>query len=371
MTKVCHMTNVHGVEDVRIFQKECVSLAKAGYEVYLVERGESYEKNGVHIVGVGDIPADRLRRMTEGAKKVYEAAKQIDADVYHLHDPELLPYGLKLKKAGKKVIFDSHEDYRVMLRYKPYLPAWICRIVAAAYSRYEQRVLRQIDGVIFPALKDGRHPFAGQCRHLAVVNNVPRMEELYDLYDPGIQKYERSVVYIGIMTYNRGITHMIQAASRCSCTAYLGGDFSTEEYQAEIQALPEYACVHYLGHLSRQEVLKTLQRCQIGMANILNVAQYNQYDNLATKVYEYMSLGIPVILSDSPFNTQVMEKYHFGICVKPDDVDAVANTIRYLLDHPDEARRMGENGRRAVREEFNWDSEAKKLTAFYAEILKD
>ena len=77
MTKVCHMTNVHGVEDVRIFQKECVSLAKAGYEVYLVERGESYEKNGVHIVGVGDIPADRLRRMTEGAKKVYEAAKQL------------------------------------------------------------------------------------------------------------------------------------------------------------------------------------------------------------------------------------------------------------------------------------------------------
>lgn len=69
MAKVCHMTNVHGVEDVRIFQKECVSLAKAGYEVYLVERGESYEKNGVHIVGVGDIPADRRRRMTRAPER--------------------------------------------------------------------------------------------------------------------------------------------------------------------------------------------------------------------------------------------------------------------------------------------------------------
>ena len=87
MIRVCHMTSVHPAEDVRIFQKECVSLAKAGYDVYLVERGESCEKNGVHIVGVGEIPAGRLKRMTEGAKKVYEAAKAVDADIYHLHDP--------------------------------------------------------------------------------------------------------------------------------------------------------------------------------------------------------------------------------------------------------------------------------------------
>ena len=108
MIKVCHMTSAHEEEDIRIFRKECVSLAEAGYDVYLVERGESYEKNGVHIVGVGEIPAGRLKRMTQGAKKVYAAAKALDADIYHFHDPELLPYGLKLKKAGKKVIFDSH-----------------------------------------------------------------------------------------------------------------------------------------------------------------------------------------------------------------------------------------------------------------------
>lgn len=40
MIKVCHMASAHGIEDDRIFHKECVSLAKAGYEVYLVERGE-------------------------------------------------------------------------------------------------------------------------------------------------------------------------------------------------------------------------------------------------------------------------------------------------------------------------------------------
>ena len=81
MIKVCHMTSAHGVEDVRIFYKECISLAQAGYEVYLVERGESYNKNGVYIVGVGEMPVGRLKRMTEGARRVYEAALALDKDV--------------------------------------------------------------------------------------------------------------------------------------------------------------------------------------------------------------------------------------------------------------------------------------------------
>ena len=92
MIKVCHLTSAHDAEDVRIFHKECVSLARAGYQVCLVAHGESYEKNGVRIVGVGELPQSRLKRMTEGGKMVYEAALAVDADLYHFHDPELLPY---------------------------------------------------------------------------------------------------------------------------------------------------------------------------------------------------------------------------------------------------------------------------------------
>ena len=117
--------------------------------------------------------------------------------------------------------------------------------------------------------------------------------------------------------------------------------------------------------------MQLLQKSQIGMATILNVGQYNQYDNLATKVYEYMSLGIPVILSRSQYNEKVAARYGFGICVDPANVDEIATAIRYLLDHPDEARRMGENGRRAVRAEFNWAVEEKKLLALYEEILQE
>ena len=124
-----------------------------------------------------------------------------------------------------------------------------------------------------------------------------------------------------------------------------------------------------MGVLNRAQVMQLLQKSQIGMATILNVGQYNQYDNLATKVYEYMALGIPVILSRSSYNEKVTAQYDFGICVDPANVDEIADAIRYLLDHPDEARQMGENGRRAVKEEFNWGVEEKKLLSLYEEVL--
>lgn len=368
MIKVCHVTSAHPMEDNRIFKKQCCSLVKNGYEVTLVQQGKSYEKSGVSIVGFGIMESSRLKRMLLTAKRAYRKALEVDADVYQLHDPELLPYALKLKKRGKKVIFDSHEKYSDLMVDKPYLPGWSAHLVSALYSRYESYILKRIDGVIFPCLKNGKHPFEGQCTNLVTVNNTARMEELYDHYVPCGEKYPRSIVYIGSISHNRGITHAVQAAAKSGAVLYLGGNFSPESYRQELEAMPEYNSVRYLGSLDRQAVLDTLQHCQIGLATLLNVGQYNQFDNLATKAYEYMSLGLPVILSRSPFNEKIMNSYRFGVCVDPDDPQQIAEAICYLLDNPEEARRMGDNGREAVRTEFNWKTEERKLLDFYKKI---
>lgn len=371
MTRVCHVTSAHGAEDVRIFHKECVSLARAGYEVYLVQRGESYEKDGVHLTGFGKPSSNRLGRMLVDARRAYRAALAADADIYHFHDPELLPYGLKLKRRGKKVVFDSHEMYTAQIRIKNYLPGWSRSLIAHLYGIYERYIFRAIDGVIFPCLIDGKHPFEGQCRHVTTVNNVPRLEEMYERCDESVPKRERSIVQIGSLTYERGITHLVKAVGKADCTLYLGGSFNPLTYQAELEALPEYAHVRYLGRLSLPQALEALQSCQIGVAVPLKVGQYCKTENLSTKVYECMSLGLPVILSNMPYSVRTVEKYRFGICVDPEDPDAIAAAIRYLLDNPEEARRMGENGRRAVEEEFNWGVEEKKLLALYEEILNE
>ena len=102
--KVCHLTSAHDSYDTRIFQKECISLAeRGGLEVFLVAPGKSRREKGVTVIGVGDKPENRLKRMTTFTHEVYKAAVSVNAELYHFHDPELLPIGMKLKKDGKIV----------------------------------------------------------------------------------------------------------------------------------------------------------------------------------------------------------------------------------------------------------------------------
>ena len=367
MKKVCHMTSAHDEEDIRIFHKECVSLAEAGYDVYLVQRGASYEKNGVHLVGAGDVPEGRLKRMTQGARRVYEKALALDCDLYHLHDPELLPYGMKLKRKGKKVVFDSHELTREQIRTKPYLKKAVAETVSALYGAYENHVLDAIDAVIFPCPIEGRFPLPGKNR--VYVDNFPRLREMYDRYDPNAVKEDNTVCIVGSLTEARGIRHMILAAEKAGCRLILGGELSPEDFAREIRSKAENGNVELLGRLDRDGVCRVLGRCVIGADPVLHVGQYDMLDNMSTKVYEYMSMGIPVILTRNRFNSQMVDQYHFGICVDPENTEEFAAAIRELLDHPEKARQFGQNGRKAIREHFSWEKEAEKLTGLYRQLL--
>ena len=371
MHKICHMTSAHPPGDTRIFHKECVSLAKAGYEVYLVERGDSYDQQGVHVVGVGQPSGGRLNRMTDFARKVYEAALAVDADVYHFHDPELLPYGLKLKKKGKKVIFDSHELYAQQLRKKPYLPSWCTRLIARGYAAYENHAVRRLDAVIFPCTIAGKNPFAGKCQRAVLVDNSVMLDEMYQKYDPSAEKIPNQVCMVGSLTKTRGITETILAGRKTGCVLALAGKFAPAEYESQLRAMPEFSCVDYKGVLPLPQVTKLLQESMLGVCLLLDVGQYWLLDNLPTKVGEYMSMGLPTVIHGSPFNRRFIEEYHCGICVDPTNVQEVADAIRYLLDHPEEAREMGLNGRRAVKERFNWGVEAVKLLELYRELLPE
>ena len=364
--KVCHMVSVRDSYDLCAFQRECLSLAKTDYEIYLVAAGESREDRGVHVVGVGEMPAGRLKRMLLLTRRIYQKALELDADLYQIHDPELLPYALRLKRRGKKVIFDCHELYTVLLRSKYYLPC--ARQAAWLYGCYEKYVMRRIDAVVFVGTRDGKDPFEGVSRRTVMVANYAMKHELYDRYVP-VEKQTPAMCFVGIMSPDRGAENMVVAAEKSGVKLILVGALEPEEYDQRVRSMPEWRNVDFRGILDRERVFDVFQEATIGMCVIPNGGQYNICDTFNMKVYDYMAMGLPVVLSDSAYARQVMERYEFGILVDPADTDQITGAIRYLADHPEEAARMGQAGRRAIDEVFNWETQVQKLLALYRDLI--
>ena len=144
--KVCQVSSVHTTFDTRIFYKVCLSLSKR-YDVYYVSANAKTEDvEGVHVIGV-ELPTSRLLRLLR-LGRVYRELIRVNADVYQFHDPELIPLGLKIKRRGKKVIFDSHEDIPMQILWKEYLSKPVAVIVSKLYSIFEMIALKKYDALI-------------------------------------------------------------------------------------------------------------------------------------------------------------------------------------------------------------------------------
>lgn len=368
MKKVCHMTSAHGPRDTRIFHKECKSLAKAGYEVYLVQIGESSDEDGVHIVGVGHPSGGRLSRMTTFSRKVYEAALALDAALYHFHDPELLPFGLKLKNKGKKVIFDSHEFTAEAILEKEWLPTPVRGIVQKLYEEYERSICRKLDGVITVSPHIGDY-YRKANSNTVQVSNYPTYKDDYQAPDFS----EKRIGFAGGVSSQWMHENVLMALERNSDCRYTLCGPCRDEYRTRLESMAGWKQTDYLGKIPHIEVAGKLSQCYAGVA-LLRPGRNTDFQNGTmgnTKIFEEMMAGLPVICTNFIRWREFVERYHCGICVDPTNVDEIAAAIRYLLDHPEEARKIGENGRRAVKEEFNWSNEEKKLLALYDEILKE
>lgn len=365
--KVAHLTSVHPRFDARIYHKMCVSLARSGHNVTLVvaDGGGDADIERVHLCDVG-ASNNRLDRMLNAPRRVLRKAVDIPADLYHLHDPELLPIGVRLMRMGKKVIFDSHEDVPKQLLSKAYLNKPTLWLLSRVFEDYEKWVCSRLSGIIAatPYIRD---KFLKINPTTVDINNFPLLGELAS--DTPWAAKSPEVCYVGGISRIRGIKELCTAMGLLESDARLNlcGEFSEPAVKAEVQSSPGWRRVNEFGFVGRNGVREVLARSMAGVVALHPVPSY--VDAQPVKMFEYMSARIPVIASDFPLWREIVEGNHCGLCVDPLNSGAIAGAIDYLVSHPDEAREMGENGRRAVLERYNWSFEERRLLSFYERVL--
>lgn len=367
--KICHLTSAHKRDDIRVFVKQCKSLAKIDdFSVALIVADNLGDTSidQIDIYDVGKLNG-RLNRFLKTSKNVYLKALELDYDIYQLHDPELIPYGLKLKKNGKKVIFDAHEDLPQQLRSKPYLNGILKKILPLIFERYEAYAFNRFDALL------GATPFIAEKlkkinNQTININNYPIIGEL-DL-ESSWENKKNEISYIGAISQIRGVSQIVDAMQfvKSDVRLNLVGEFNEEALLEKIKKSKGYEKVKYHGLLDRKGVSKILSLSKIGIVTFLPVP--NHINSQPNKMFEYMSTGIPIITSNFELWKQVVESNKCGITVNPLEPLKIAEAIDNLIENNNVAKEMGLNGKRAINSIYNWREEEKKLITLYQDLNK-
>ena len=367
--KIAHLTSGHSPNDTRVFLKECRSLAAAGHDVSLVFPGSAKQSNidNVKLVGTGINPKSRWDRILNTPKQVFKTGLSLNADVYHFHDPALIPYGRKLKALGKIVIYDAHEDVPRQTLSKDYLFGPARPLLARWLEAYENKAAREFDLVIAATPTIAKR-FADIGARSEVVANYPLKSE-FPVAAAEVTRDKKTACYVGVMTKIRGFCEMVNAMTHLNgAKLVLAGPRPGHDLVSSVAKCEGWKKAETLGELDRQGIQNLLSRATVGLVVLHPIPNY--LDAFPIKMFEYMAAGLPVIASNFPLWKKIVEDNGCGICVNPNDSKAIAQAIQFIFDNPEKAKEMGQRGREAVQSSLNWEQEEKKLLKAYEPFRK-
>ncbi|MDX1439228.1 MAG: glycosyltransferase [Rubricoccaceae bacterium] len=363
--------------DIRVFQKEARTLAANGYEVTLYARADSQPSSFIED-GVRVVPVQYSTRggMLLATPSLLRKLLAESADLYHLHNPFSLPLVVALKLAGRKVIYDVHEDFRRRV----HLRAWIPRMI-----RTQTGI-----GIAIAERIAGRLVDAGIASQPNVVRRLGKKAVLLlnapvvggDLIDNALAFAETlseeevhpegalRLAYIGGLSGPRGLFEMTELVARLNedvpARLWLLGYSDPDDLEAA-RRQPGWRFVDYLGRQPQTEAFGRVARADIALAVLRD--QGGHADASPNKLYEYMALGTPFVASDFPFWREGLPVKSGGLFVDPEDMEAIVKAVEWLVQNPEETQRLTSRGNQYVREYFNWSHESQTLLALYERLL--
>ncbi len=355
--RIAHVSTIHQPRDNRIFNKECCSLAKAGADQWLICTQEGdIEERGVKTVGIGKRSRGFFHRLVVSQIKTWKALNRINPDLVHAHDPELIPTVWLWKTLHrKKAIFDSHEDLVGQMDDKPYIPKLV-RPLALWYAKLLVKWADNgFDGIV-AATPHIKSLFKNKNR--VIVHNYPYLND-FPVVDSEV--VPGRVVYVGMLSLGRQVDLMLDTVAAVPEATMVIAGGTDEDTASLIEKATEGDQVSYLGKIPLAEVSGLLASGYVGFVFLQPLK--NNIDALPTKLFEYLASGVPAIVTGFPALKEKLSPYDCCVFVDTSTVDEPIKALRELIEDPTRRNLMGENGRKAFEEVFNFDKEVPSLIA--------
>ena len=369
------ITSQHRWDDPRIFFKQARSLAKKyPVELHAPAKGNPFFSEGVYIVPM-PLYGRRLLRPLNWLRLLYRGYRS-QARVIHLHDPELLPVGFVLKYIGKKkLIYDVHEDFSATMHYKPWIPVRLRRFLAHWLGKAEKWFSRRANALVlaeecyWKLFTDTTVPKVG-------IYNYPLLDLIPKSTPYKLKNSPINIVYAGGISKPRGALQMVRALSLVNWHGQdfrliLIGPVQPPVLRNKIMSLAERLGlsenVKFTGLIPLKGVYSYYLNTDLGLA--LLHPEKNYVESMATKIFEYMAAGIPVLASNFPAWNKLLEESGCGLNVDPLNEKSIAAKIELMLNNPNRRRQFGNNGYQSFLNKYNWDLEEKKLLSLYKNML--
>jgi|18_taG_2_1085343.scaffolds.fasta_scaffold00010_10 glycosyltransferase involved in cell wall biosynthesis len=374
--KVVQLSSVHPLFDTRIFYKICNSLAEAGYSVDLIIQHSKNEMvNGINVVCL-PLAKRKLDRLFKVIPLLFQKAiKYPPGTIFHFHDPELIPIGLLLKLFGYSVIYDVHEDNKNLVLDRDWIPKPFRSILSYSVCKLEKIAVEYLDAVV-TVTRYIRKSLGGNKEY--IIQNYPLISESnfsgIDLTENKNQRFKQNLLYVGGITSVRGINEIVTSLEIVNTNSdnkvklLLAGLINEKKLESNLQTKKGWEFVDYRGWINREEFAHWASSSFAGLVIFHPLA--NHINAQPNKLFEYMMHGIPVIASNFKLWKEIVIDNNCGILVDPESPQEIAEAISWFRNHPDEAKKMGENGRNAILSKYNWKSEEEKLLRLYRSLNK-
>lgn len=356
--KICHLSTAHQYNDVRVFKKECMSLAQDGHSVsYVVPHDKDEIINGVSIIAIKRDMSKFKRILVQPFRLLMKALK-VKASVYHFHDFELWPIAIILRILGYKVIADIHEDVPGQLKQRAWVPERLKLPLSWLAATIENNAARFVSAIVV-ADNELQKRFYQYNNSVSLVRNYPIFVEL-----PEPKAKDDFIVFSLGGVFDERCANTLLAASNLVNDVSIelaGGIASTYEdlsWQSD-------NC-KYLGRLSFEDSQKLYANSDVLVVMFSDAP--NHQDIKSNRLFESMYAGKPVIVSGLPKWIDFINQYQCGVTVPPNSAQDLSMAFNWLKDNPEAAKEMGENGRKAVYQNFSWEIEKNTLLSLYKTI---